>query len=174
MCSRLVSAPSQRCRCGDHVRLEFDRSAGSGRGIWLISARMAASSQISAICKKISRSLSDLAVFAQPKHSSAYSRYSFGVVMIRSAYLLVSLPTDHGAMEPARQAHFPITVASLPPREQMVYNDEAVPAVVGSRLITAPRSHATSAGRPRRRRYRAPGKASSIPRGVCISHEPRR
>jgi hypothetical protein len=31
-----------------------------------------------------------LAVFAQPRHSSAYSRYSFGVVTIRSlnmAYL---------------------------------------------------------------------------------------
>ena len=40
------------------------------------SARAAACNQTCAICRKISRSRSDLAVFAQPKHSSAYSLYS--------------------------------------------------------------------------------------------------
>ena len=47
------------------------------------SDRAAASSQASAICKKIRRSRSDLAVLAQPRHSSANSRYSAADDMMR-------------------------------------------------------------------------------------------
>ena len=41
------------------------------------SYRAAAFNQISAIWRKLRRSLSDMAVFAQPRHSSAYFRKSF-------------------------------------------------------------------------------------------------
>jgi hypothetical protein len=47
------------------------------------SDRAAASSQTSAICRKILRSRSDRAVLAQPRHSSANSRYSSADDMLR-------------------------------------------------------------------------------------------
>jgi hypothetical protein len=53
----------------------------SGRNVLtalrLSAARAAAFSHVAAICRNISRSWSDLAVRAQPMHSSAFSRYSF-------------------------------------------------------------------------------------------------
>jgi hypothetical protein len=45
---------------------------------------MAALSQALAICKKVSRSLTDLALLAQPTHSAAFARYSFDNATIRS------------------------------------------------------------------------------------------
>ena len=48
------------------------------------SKLMAAMSQVPAICKKISRSLTDLADLAQLKHSAAFSRHSLSDAMIRS------------------------------------------------------------------------------------------
>ena len=45
---------------------------------------MAAMSTVTAICKKISRSLTDLADLAQLKHSAAFSRHSLSDAMIRT------------------------------------------------------------------------------------------
>ena len=64
-------------------------------GIWLISARMAASSHVSAICKKISRALSDLggfrpaetfirvlAIFAWRRHDTLPQMAYYGHLMM--------------------------------------------------------------------------------------------
>jgi hypothetical protein len=58
----------------------------------------ASSSQIRAISKKISRSLSDLAVFAQSKHSSAYSVANMAPLAIADAPKMVRVrePLPYG------------------------------------------------------------------------------
>ena len=64
---------------GAPFTLQACRSRGAGRRC--LSARprrVAASIQVRAICRKMSRSLSVRALRAQPMHSSAYSRSSFG------------------------------------------------------------------------------------------------
>src|ERR1700758_1725780 len=63
------------------------------------SKSTAARSQVLAICRKISRSLTDLAVLAQPTHSAALARYSFDDATIRSIrYVPVA------SIEPSRRS----------------------------------------------------------------------
>jgi hypothetical protein len=61
------------------------------------SAIEAACIQVFAISKNISRSRSLRAVFAQPKHSSAYSRYSFGEDMAGTPLAEADLPPRNHA-----------------------------------------------------------------------------
>lgn len=90
------------------------------------SCRAAASSQARAIWRKMSRSLSVLAVRAHPKHSFAFSRYSLagGTTHVPVASLCdpkyCQVPSRSPALNPGRLAAPQLMVASIRRMRKMV------------------------------------------------------